>query len=774
MREYGIGQSVPRTEDIRFIQGRGRYTDDFDIPGAVHLFVVRSPHPRARIVSIDKRAALAAPGVLAVLTGEDAFASGLESFKSNVRKPGPGGQPNVEPPYPVLARGEARFVGDPVAAVIATTLLQAKDAAEQLSIEYAPLPAAADLASASRHGAPEVWADCPGNLCVLTEVGRRGATERAFAAAAHVVRHEIVISRVTAAPMEPRAAIAEYDAREDRYVLRAGMQGPHVIRAELSRVLAIPEKKLRVIAPDVGGAFGMKGMPHPELALVLWATREVGQPVRWVAERTESFLGDQHARDNRVEAELALDGNGKFRAFRVRTAVNLGAYLSATGIHCAINNLGGIAGVYEIPALHAEVRAYFSHSSPTSAYRGAGRPEASTMIETTIDKAAHLLGIDPAELRLRNLIAPQDMPYDTRFVFKYDSGDFDTNQRRAMAMAGWESFAERKAASAARGRLRGRGMAHVIESAGGIADEMAEIRFEQDGSAVVTIGTHSQGQGHETALRQLVTGMLGVTPERVSVRFGDTDLLPFGRGAGGSRVAIVASHVLRQVADRIIDKGRQIAAGLLEAAPEDLEFEAGGFRIAGTDRQVTLADVARASFQLARVPQGGEPGLGSRVLARTGGATFPNGCHICEVEIDEETGVVEVMGYWVVEDVGRMINPAIVKGQVQGGVAQGIGQALGESIAYGEDGQLLTASFMDYAMPRADNLCMIEVASNEVPTPTNALGVKGAGEGGTVGALPATMNAVCDALRARGIECFEMPATPLRVFRALKQTSRQP
>lgn len=770
MREFGIGQSLPRAEDERFIQGRGRYTDDIRVADAAHMWLLRSPHANARVVAIDVEEARRSPGVLAVLTSADADADGLGTFSSWVRKPGPDGNPNFEPPYRVLARDRVRFVGDPVAAVIATSLAAAKDAAERIAVDYQVLPAAAGLRAASAPDAPVVWEECPGNLCVQTELGNRAAVDAAVAGAAHVTRLDLVISRVTAAPIEPRSALGEWDQREGRYVLHAGLQSPHGTRAELAhRIFKVPEAQIRVVAPDVGGAFGMKGMPHPELALVLWAAKRVGQPVRWTAERSESFLADHHARDNHVSTELALDAKGRFLAFRVRSAVNLGAYLSATGVHCSINNLGGIAGVYKIPAIHAEIRDYFSHSNPTAAYRGAGRPEASTMIERTIDAAAHEIGMDPAELRFRNLIPSEEMPYDTRFVFKYDSGEFETNQRKAMELANWASFPARRDEARFCGRLRGLGMAHVIEVASGIMEEMVEIRFDMAGDAAVSLGTHNHGQGHETTYRQIVAETLGLHPARVRIVYGDSDLLPFGQGTGGSRSAVIAGHAIQEASKRIIEQGSKIAAGLLETDPRDVEFIDAAFKVAGTDRAVSLSEVARASFQLARVPAGVDPGLMTRILTKVQDKTFPNGCHICEVEIDPETGATAVLGYWVVEDVGRMINPLIVKGQVQGGVVQGLGQALAEQIVFDSDGQLQSGSFMDYAMPRASDVCNIEVVSHEVLAQTNALGIKGAGEGGTVGALPAVMNAICNALRQAGVDHFDMPATPQRVWRALQE-----
>ena len=573
MREFGIGRSLPRMEDARFVQGIGRYTDDIQVANAAHMWVLRSPHASARIRSIDVEDARQLPGVLTVLTGADADADSLGTFSTMLRRPGRDGRPNYEPPFRMLARDRVRFVGDPVVTVIATSLTAAKDAAERIVIDYEALPAAQDLRTAMAPNAPVVWDECQGNLCVQMELGDRAAVDAAIAAAAHVTRLDLTISRVTAAPIEPRAAIGEWDQREGRYILHAGLQGPHGTRSELAhRIFKIPEAQIRVVSTDVGGSFGLKGLSNPEFALVLWAAKRVGRPVRWVAERHESFISDHHARDNMVSTELALDANGRFLAFRVRSAVNLGAYLSATGIHSSINNIGGIAGVYKIAAIHAEIRDYFSHSNPTAAYRGAGRPEASSMIERTIDVAAREIGIDPADLRLRNLIPSTQMPYDTGFIFTYDSGEFDANQRKAMELADWAGFPKRKAEARSRGRLRGLGMAHVIESAAGITEEMAEIRFDPAGDVVVSLGTHSQGQGHETTYRQIVAETLGLHPERVRIACGDSDLLPFGRGTGGSRTAVIAGHALLEASKRIVEQASEIAAGLLEADPRDIEF----------------------------------------------------------------------------------------------------------------------------------------------------------------------------------------------------------
>lgn len=777
MREYGIGQSLPRTEDLRLLRGVGRYTDDIRLPGQAHLHVLRSPHAAARIGRIDGNAAAAAPGVLAVLTGADAMADGLGTFPSRMKMKRADGRPNFEPPYRVLAIDRVHMVGDPVVAIVAESLAQAKDAAELVEIDYEPLPSVTATAEAARPGAAAVWDEQPDNVCFVAEFGNKAGVEAGFARAAHVTRLDLVINRVSANSMEPRAALGLYDPGDDRYTLYAGLQGPHLMRTHLAQnIFNLPETKFRVVAPDVGGGFGMKGSPFPELALVLWAARRIGRPVKWISERSEGLLADHHARDNIAQVELALDNDGKFLALRVRNTVNLGAYLAFNGIHCGVNNIGGLSGVYTTPAIHVHVTGVFTNTSPTSPYRGAGRPEASYMVERVIETAAREIGLDPAELRQRNLIPPSAMPYDTGFVFTYDSGEFAHNQEAAMKLADWAGFEARRAAARAKGRLRGIGMAHVIEIAGGPlpipTDEFAEVRFDPAGGCTVLLGTHNHGQGHETTFRQLAHELLGLDPAKVEVRFGDTDAISHGRGTFGSRSISVGGAALLRATEKIIAKGRKIAAHMMEAAEADIEFKDGRFAVAGTDKAVDIVAVARTSFAPPQLPRGMEPGLIESAILVPPGPTFPNGCHICEVEVDRDTGVVEIVGYWVVDDVGVVVNPMLVKGQIHGGIAQGVGQVLLENVAYEpESGQMLSGSFMDYGMPRADDLPSFEVKSHVVPARSNPLGIKGAGEAGTVGALPATMNAVVDALRPLGIGNLEMPATPQRVWQAIAAAS---
>jgi aerobic carbon-monoxide dehydrogenase large subunit len=774
MREFGIGQSLPRSEDHRLLRGRGRYTDDIVLPRQAWLYVLRSPHAAACIRSIDTTAAAASPGVLAVLTGRDAEADGLGTFTSRVTRPRPDGRPNFVPPFRVLVLDRVRRVGDAVAAIIAESLAEAKDAAELIEIDYEALPSVTATADAAKPGAPAVWDEVPDNVCFVYELGDKNAVDSAFARAAHVAELDFTVSRVSTNSMEMRNAIGSYEERDGRYTLYVGAQAPHTLRGELAEaILKIPQDRLRVVSPDVGGGFGMKGGGYPEWALVLWASRRIGRPVRWQAERGESLQSDFHARDNVSHAALALDAKGNFLALKVATTVNLGATLAMMGIHCGTGNLGGLAGTYRTPHILATVTGVFSNTNPTAPYRGAGRPEASYAIERVIDIAARELGIDRAALRRRNLIPEEAMPFKTGLVYTYDSGEFEKNMDAALAMAGWAGFEARRAAAKAQGKLRGIGIASVIEIAGGPADrpmeEGAEIRFDPNGNVLVLVGSHSHGQGLETVYAQVVNHALGIEPERVRVAYGDTDQIYHGKGTFGSRSATVGSMALIHAAGRIVEKAKTIAAHLLEASPLDLEFADGKFTVAGTDRAITLGEVAKASFLPARLSQGMDLGLSATAIVAPDKATYPNGCHICEVEIDRDTGKTAVIAYWVVDDVGRMLNPMLVKGQIHGGVAQGLGQALLEAVVYDRDGgQLLSGSFMDYAMPRASDMPDIAAEANEVPTTTNPLGVKGAGEAGTVGAIPAIMNAIADALAPLGIQHLDMPATPERVWRAIQ------
>ncbi|MGH8682137.1 MAG: xanthine dehydrogenase family protein molybdopterin-binding subunit [Burkholderiales bacterium] len=775
MGEFGIGQPVARFEDPRLLRGQGRFVADFNLPGQACAHVLRSPHAHARIRSIDTAAAAAAPGVLAVYTGDDWAADRLGTTTMALKRKRPDGAPMFAPPHPGLVRGRVRYVGDPVALVVAESVAQAKDAAELVAIDYEPLPSVTSTAEAARPGAPAVWDECPDNVSNVWEIGDPAATDAAFARAAHVVRRRYVISRVHAQFMEPRGALGAYDPGEDRFTLYADVQYPHRVRNLLAGdIFRIPEHRVRVVAGDVGGSFGAKGWQSPEHRLVLWAARKLGRPVKWTCERSEAQLADEHARDRITEAELALDRDGRFLALRARTTANVGAYISSErNLLGTFGHVGTMAGVYTIEVAHAQVTCVLSHTAPAAPYRGNGRPESTYVIERLVDDAARELGLDPVELRRRNLIPAGAMPYKNAFGWTYDTGDYARSLALALAAADHAGFAARRDASRRAGKLRGIAVANAIERAAAPGLEYAEIRFDPGGTATVLMGSKSQGQGHETSFRQIAHARLGLDPQDVRYVDGDTDRVAFGVGTFGSRSMAIGGGALWVAADKLIAKGKRIAAHLLEASEADLEFAAGRFVVAGTDRSVTLKDVAKAAFSHERLPKGMEPGFYESGTFAPEAFTYPASCHVCEVEVDPETGEATLAGYVVIDDVGTVINPLTLKGQVHGGVAQGVGQALMERVVYDpESGQLLSASFMDYCMPRADDLCAIEVGANPMPTPLNPLGAKGAGEAGTVGALPVVISAVIDALAPLGVRALDMPATRERVWQAIRDAAR--
>jgi len=757
---YGIGQPVTRFEDPRLLRGEGRYVNDIALAGMAHLAYVRSPHAHARIVSIDAADARAAPGVLGVYTVEDLEGDGIGTTAPALKRTRPDGAPMFWRAHPGLAKAKVRHVGDPVAIVVAETLAQAKDAAELVAVDYDALPA----------GAP-VWDECPDNVSNVFEIGNRAATDAAFAGAARVVTRRYAVSRVHAQFIEPRGAVGAWEPGEGRYTLHCDLQYPHRAREVLADLLNVAEHQVRVVSGDVGGAFGAKGWAHLEQRHVLWLARKLGRPVKWTCDRSEAFLADEHARDVASEIELAFDAGHRILALRARNTSALGAYVSTDrNLAPGFANLGSLAGMYRIPAAHVRVTGVFSHTSPLAPYRGNGRPEAIYLLERLMDDAARELGVDRVELRRRNLVPPSAMPYRTALTFTYDCGEFERGLDKALALSDWKNFPERKKQSQVRGKLRGIGLANAIERAAAPGMEYAEIRFDPTGSATLLVGTKSQGQGHETMYRQIACERLGLAPSELRVVEGDTDAVAYGAGSFGSRSAAVGGSALWFAADKVIAKGKRIAAHLLEAAEADVAFAAGRFGIAGTDRGVSLKEVARASFAIAALPAGIEPGLIESAAFSPVQETFPNGTHVCEVEVDPDTGGVELLNYVVVDDVGTEINPLTLHGQVVGGIVQGLGQILMEQIVYdSESGQLLTGSFMDYAMPRAGDLCRFEVGHNVVPTKLNPLGAKGAGEAGTVGALAAAMNAIVDAL---GTEDIEMPATGERVWRALRKIGK--
>jgi aerobic carbon-monoxide dehydrogenase large subunit len=772
--EWGIGQSVPRFEDPRLVRGEGRYVGDMTFPGTVPGYVVRSPHAHARIKSIDVSKAKTAPGVLAVLTGEDWDKSGFGDLPVPAGPKRRDGSPLYRPRYRALARDRVRWVGDYVAFIVAETVNQAMDAAELVEVDYEPLPAIISTADAIKPGAPLVWDDCPNNICFVHLEGDKAATDAAFEKAAHVVRHHFVINRVTAASMEPRGSIGVYRPYDDHYTIYTTLQRNFTFRDELAKsVLKVPEHKVRVVSGDIGGSFGMKSAVYNEVALVLWAAKVTGRPVKWISTRSEAFLSDGQARDNVTDAELALDKDGNFLGLRVNVIANVGAFLQVGG-QSFVGNLGTLAGVYKTPAVYADVTAVLTNTNPVRPYRGNGRPESAYVIERIIDVAADQLGIDPADLRRKNSIPPDAMPFKTGLTFTYDSGEFAKNMDEALHMADTHGFAKRRAESLEKGKLRGFGFSNTIERAAGPGYEGAEIRFDRSGSITLFSGSNNQGQGHETAFKQIVCDRLGVDPKEITYVSGDTDTVFFGEGTGGSRSAATGGSAVAAAADKIIAKAKQIAAHVLKVGVDDLKFEDGIFSSQKTNQTVTIGDVARTAANPAKLPKGLEPSLIETSVFSLEKENFPNGAHVCEVEIDQDTGVVEVVRYSVVDDVGIVLNPLLVYGQITGGVAQGIGQILMEDIHFDPDsGQLITGSFMDYAMPRADSISALAIHSNPVPTKTNPLGVKGCGEAGCVGAMPAVANAIVDALSVYGIHHIEMPATPERVWRAIKEAKPQ-
>jgi carbon-monoxide dehydrogenase large subunit len=772
MGEFALGQPVPRFEDPRLLRGGGRYVDDMVLPRMVFGHVLRSPHANARIRAIDVRAAKQMPGVLAVLTGADWQAAGWGDLPAAGGMKRPGGQSAYKPRFPALVQDRVRWVGDYVAFVVAETKHQAADAAELIEVDYEPLPSVVSTEGALAPGAPRVWDDCADNICFVHEVGDKAAVEAAFARADHIVKRRLVINRVTAAAMEPRGAIGDYNPAEDRYTIYTVLQRTHAYRAELAQIIHVPESRIRVVAGDVGGSFGMKSAVYNEVALCLLASRLIGRPVKWTSTRSEAFLSDAQARDHVEEAELALDRDGHFLGFRVKTIAAVGAYAQA-GSNMFVMNLGTLAGVYRTPAIHAEVTAVFSNTNPMRPYRGNGRPEFGYVIERMVDEAAAELGIDAIELRRRNLIPPEAMPFKTGLIFTYDCGEFSQTLDKALELADVAGFEQRRAASQAHGKLRGIGLSNTIERAAAGGFEAAELRFDRGGTVTLLSGSITQGMGHETIYKQLVCDRLGLHPDQVHYVQGDTEKVAIGEGSGGSRTATLGGSAVYLTTEKIVAKAKAIAAHLLEAAEADIAFADGVFAIAGTDRAVSLADIAATAWEPQSLPDGMEPGLVASAAYSAKQQNFPNGTHICELEIDPETGMVEILNYSVVDDVGTVLNPLLLEGQIRGGIAQGAGQVLMEDIHFDPaSGQLVTGSFMDYAMPRADDLSAIHCESSPVPTLTNPLGVKGAGEAGAVGAMPAVGNALVDALKPLGIRDLPMPASPERLWRAIREAAR--
>jgi carbon-monoxide dehydrogenase large subunit len=780
-----IGQSIKRKEDQRFITGGGTYTDDVTAAGQTHAYFLRSPHAHAKIRGIDLTQAKAAPGVVAIFTGEDLAAAKVGGLPCGWLITDVNGQPMKEPPHPLLAQGKVRHVGDQVAVVIAETLNLAKDAAELIEVDYDVLPAVVNAADARKPGVAVVHDAVTDNTCYVWSIGTQAAVDTAFASAKHVTTLEFANNRLIPNAIEPRAALAQYARGDDSYTLHVASQNPHVERLLMTAfVLGLPEHKVRVIAPDVGGGFGSKIFLYAEETVITWASKRVNRPIKWTAERSESFLTDAHGRDHVTKAELALDKNGKFLALRVHTTANMGAYLS-TFASCVPTILYAtlLAGQYTTPAIYCEVTAVFTNTAPVDAYRGAGRPEATYVVERLVETAAREMGISPAEIRQRNFIT--QFPYQTPVALCYDIGNYDATLTAAMKLADVAGFEARRKQAADRGKLRGLGYSTYIEACGlapsNIAGalgaraglyEAGEIRFHPTGSVSVFTGSHSHGQGHETTFAQVVADRLGIPVENVDVVHGDTGRIPFGMGTYGSRSIAVGGSAIMKALDKIIAKGKKIAAHMLEATDTDIEFKDGVFTVAGTERKKTIAEIAFAAYVPHNYPLDKlEPGLNETAFYDPTNFTYPAGSHICEVEIDAETGVTKVINFTAVDDFGNVINPMIVEGQVHGGIAQGIGQALLEGCVYdAESGQLLTGSYMDYTMPRADDLPMFKVDTRVTACTHNPLGVKGCGEAGAIGAPPAVINAITDALNIKDIA---MPATAERVWRALNSKSKK-
>jgi aerobic carbon-monoxide dehydrogenase large subunit len=782
MTATGIGASVRRKEDYRFLTGNGRYLDDMNRPGQCYAYFLRSPHAHASF-TIDTAAAAKMPGVVAVYTGADIVKAGLGGVICGWTVTGKNGEPHKAPAHPLIALDTVRYVGDTVAVVIADTYNQAKDAAEEVAVKYSEKSSVTSVVEAVKSGAPQVHAEAPGNICYDWDIGDKAATDAAFEKAKHVTRFELVNNRVIPNAIEPRAALGEYDSGSGEITLYTTSQNPHVARLVISAFVQLaPEHKLRVVSPDVGGGFGSKIFIYVEECVTAWAARELRRPVKWTAERSESFMTDAHGRDHVSQVELALDDKGKFLGLRVSTLANMGAYLS-TFATCVPTYLYAtlMQGQYTTGAIYCEVKAVFTHTTPVDAVRGAGRPEATYVVERAVEEAAREMKLDPAEIRRRNFIPADVFPYQTQVALLYDSGNYPGTLDKALDLADYDGFAERRKASEAAGKLRGIGFSSYIEACG-IAPsnvvgslgagvglyESAHVRFNPTGNVIVYTGSHAHGQGHETTFAQLVSDRLGVPIDNVEVVHGDTAKIPFAMGTYGSRSLSVGGSAISKAMDKIIAKGKRIAAHTLEAAVEDIEFADGNFTVAGTDKKMDIAAVAFSAYVPHNYPGDElEPGLDESAFYDPANFTFPFGTHVCEVEVDPETGVTQIVRWSAADDFGNLINPMIVEGQVHGGVAHGVGQALLEGCRYDESGQLLTGSYMDYSMPRADTVPSMQITTQVTPCPHNPLGVKGCGEAGAIAAPAAIMNAITDAIGTRDIT---MPATPEKVWRAIQST----
>ncbi len=767
---FGIGQPVTRKEDARFLTGRGRYVADIDLVRQAYAVLLFSPHAHARIRGIDKAAAEQMPGVFAVLTGEDWAADGLGTLDPETMAEDMGGPAGFRTKHPPLAQDRVRYVGERVAVVIAATEAQARDAAELVSVDYEVLPAVVRAEDAMGAGAPLVHDGAANNTSFTMRLGNPGAVDTAFARAHHVTRLSLYNNRLTAVTMEPRGCIGDYDPGTRRWTLYSSTQNVHGVRQILAhQILHVPESRIRVVARDVGGGFGMKGNVYPEEPIVLWAARRIGRPVKWIPTRSEALLGDYHGRDQKVSAELALDRDGKFLALRWTGSHNAGAYIEGAGIVMIVFSLKLASTVYDIPAVCVTSSLVFTNTAPTVPYRGAGRPEAVYIMERLVDQAAREMRIDPAELRKKNLISPDAYPYETRTGWIYDTGNYAAALAKCQALADWDGHAARRAQSEAAGRLRGRSITYYVDNTG-VFNERMELRCDPSGELTIVAGTLSHGQGHETSYAQMIAEWLGVPEDKIHLAQADTDEVAIGRGTYASRSMMIGGSALRAAADEVIERGKRFAAHFMEADAADIAFADGSFTIAGTDRSMPIAQVAQMSFIPVGLPSELGVGLQGAGAFSSNMPSFPNGCHICELEIDLETGAVELDRYTVVDDCGTVINPLLAKGQIMGGIAQGAGQALLEDIVYDRDsGQLLTGTLMDYGIPRADTMPAITIDFSPVPSTTNPLGAKGVGEGGTVASTPTVMNAILDALAPLGVTDVAMPATPERIWRTISE-----
>lgn len=784
------GQSVKRVEDKRFITGEGRYVDDIVLPKMTYAAIVRSPHAHAEIKGIDSSAASSAAGVVAVLTGQEMAPDLIGGLPAGWQVDFKNGDTMKEPPHPPLAVDKVRYVGDAVAVVIAETPAQAVDAAELVDVDYNVLKAIVDVVKAAEPGAPQIFDDVPNNIVFDWGLGDEEKTDKAMADAHHVTTIEFDNQRLVCNAIEPRCAIGDYDGARDHYTLYTTTQNPHVIRLLMCAfVMGLPEHKVRIVSPDVGGGFGSKIPHYAEEVIVVWSSKKVGRPVKWTAERSESFITDTHGRDHHTKAEMGFDQHENMVGLRVKTFASMGAYLSTFG-PCIPTYLHGtlMQGLYTTPAVYVDVTAVFTTTTPVDALRGAGRPEATYLIERLVDQAAHEMEVDPVELRRKNFIPPFDgvnQPgYETQVALVYDSGDYEAVLKKALDMAGYEELRLEQAAGREQGRYIGIGLSTYIEACG-IAPsavvgslgaraglyESGTVRVQPTGKVTVLTGSHSHGQGHDTTFAQLVSDSLGIPMEDVEIVHGDTDLVPFGMGTYGSRSLAVGGVAISMSLDKVKEKGAKIAAHLLEAGEEDLEFAEGSWTVKGTDRSVGFGDVALTAYVPHNYPEGLEPGLEFTSFYDPANFTFPYGAHIAVVDVDVETGVVKLKRYIACDDVGNVVNPMIVDGQVHGGVTHGIGQALMEGAIYDDEGQLVNGSYMDYAMPRADDLPSFETGRTVTPCPHNPLGAKGAGETGTIGSTPAVVNAVIDALWPLGVRHLEMPLTPQRVWQAIRDAS---